>query len=259
QVFTAEFLRSAAATPERAAPQPIFVIGMLRSGTTLVERILASHPVCYGLGETELVDALTRDLAAQSGKDYPECARGLTPALCTRHAAALRSAWPAPARRLTHVIDKNPLNFRHLGLISVLFPGAPVVHCVRDPLDTCLSIYFQHFAHPRNTYAYALDDIAFFYRQYRDLMAYWRQVLPASPYDVRYEELVRKPDQQVRALVAAAGLEWDPACLESHKHTERIETASAWQARQPIYSASAGRWRRYARHLDDFRAALGMG
>ncbi|MGH8292905.1 MAG: tetratricopeptide repeat-containing sulfotransferase family protein, partial [Gammaproteobacteria bacterium] len=251
QVFTAEFLRSAAATPARATPQPIFVIGMLRSGTTLVERILASHPECYGLGETELVDALTRDLAAQTGKDYPECARGLTPALCTRHAAALRSAWPAPARRLAHVIDKNPLNFLHLGLINVLFPGAPVVHCVRDPLDTCLSIYFQHFAHPRNTYAYALDDIAFFYRQYRDLMAYWRQVLPAPPYDVRYEELVRKPDQQVRALVAAAGLEWDPACLESHKHTERIETASAWQARQPIYSASAGRWRRYARHLDD--------
>lgn len=259
QVFTEEFLRSAAAAHASAPPQPIFVIGMLRSGTTLVERILASHPGCYGLGETELVDALTRDMAAQTGKSYPECARELTPALCARHAAALRSAWPTPARRLAHVIDKNPLNFLHLGLISLLFPGAPIMHCVRDPMDTCLSIYFQHFAHPRNTYAYALDNIAFFYRQYQELMAYWRQVLPAPLYEVRYEELVRNPDREIRALIAAAGLEWDPACLESHKHTERIDTASAWQARQPIYSASSGRWHRYAHHLDDLRKALGTG
>ncbi|MDE1887004.1 MAG: sulfotransferase [Gammaproteobacteria bacterium] len=257
QVFTAEILHSAAPAPANATPQPIFVIGMLRSGTTLVERILASHPECCGLGETELVDALTRDLTAQTGKSYPECARALTPALCTRHAAALRSAWPAPAHHHAHVIDKNPLNFLHLGLISLLFPGAPVMHCVRDPLDTCLSIYFQHFAHPRNTYAYALDDIAFFYRQYQELMAYWQQVLPAPVHTVRYEDLVREPDRQTRALVTAAGLDWDPACLESHKHTERIETASAWQARQPIYSASAGRWRRYAHHLDGLREALG--
>ncbi|HKT32566.1 MAG TPA: sulfotransferase [Gammaproteobacteria bacterium] len=259
QVFTAGFLRSAVAATASATPQPIFVVGMLRSGTTLVERILASHPGCYGLGETELVDALTRDMAAQAGKDYLECARTLTPALCTRHATALRAAWPAPARRLAHVIDKNPLNFLHLGLISLLFPGAPIMHCVRDPLDTCLSIYFQHFAHPRNTYAYALDDIAFFYRQYRDMMAYWRQALLAPPYEVRYEELVREPERETRALVSAAGLTWDPACLESHKHTERIDTASAWQARQPIYSASAGRWHRYAHHLDDLRKALGTG
>lgn len=259
QIFTADFLRSAAPARANATPQPIFVIGMLRSGTTLVERILASHPECYGLGETELVDALTRDMATQAGKSYPECARALTPALCTRHAAALRSAWPTPARRLAHVIDKNPLNFLHLGLISLLFPGAPVIHCVRDPMDICLSIYFQHFAHPRNTYAYALDDIAFFYRQYRELMAYWQQVLPVPPHEMRYEDLVRESDREIRALVAAAGLAWDPACLESHKHSERIDTASAWQARQPIYSASAGRWHHYARHLDGLRKALGTG
>ena len=256
QVFTPELLRRVAAPPVHDAPRPIFVVGMLRSGTTLVERILASHPQCYGLGETELVDALTRDMAAQTGNNYPECARMLSPALCARHAAALRSGWPRPALRCAHVIDKNPLNFLHLGLISMLYPGAPIMHCVREPLDTCLSIYFQHFAHPRNSYAYALDDIGFFYRQYRDLMSYWRAVLPVPVHEIRYEELVRDPETQIRALVEAAGLTWDPACLESHKHTERIDTASVWQARQPIYAGSVQRWQHYARHLDGLRAAL---
>lgn len=257
RVFTAELLRAAAAIPDGRMPQPLFVVGMLRSGTTLVERILASHPACHGLGESELVDALTRDIAAQTQASYPECAERLTPPLAARHANALRSAWPAPARDLAHVVDKNPLNFLHLGLIAMIFPQAPILHCLRDPLDTCLSIYFQHFAHPRNTYAYDLDDIAFFYRQYRELMAHWQRVMPGRIHEIRYENLVSNPEAETRALIAAAGLAWDPACLESHKHAARIETASIWQARQPIYGGSVGRWRHYQPHLDGLRQALG--
>lgn len=256
QVFTPELLRRAVATADHTKPQPIFVVGMLRSGTTLVERILASHPQCFGLGETELVDALTRDIEAQSGAGYPECVQRLTPAFTRRHAAALRTGWPPQSRGFDHVVDKNPLNFLHLGLITMLYPHAPILHCVRDPLDTCLSIYFQHFAHPRNTYAYDLDDIAFFYHQYRELMAWWRTVLPVAAHEVCYEDLVRNPETRIRALVAAAGLEWDPVCLESHKHAGHIRTASVWQARQPIYSGSIGRWRHYTHHLQTLRKRL---
>lgn len=258
RVFTPELLKRASAASDHAKPQPIFIVGMLRSGTTLVERILASHPQCFGLGETELVDALTRDIEAQTDTGYPECVQNLRPALAARHAAALRSGWPPQARGYAHVVDKNPLNFLHLGLIATLYPHAPILHCVRDPLDTCLSIYFQHFAHPRNTYAYDLDDIGFFYRQYQDLMAHWRALLPSNLHDVVYEDLVQNPEPQIRKLVAAARLDWDPACLESHKHAGRIQTASVWQARQPIYGSSIGRWRHYERHLDALRKALSM-
>ncbi|MGB9428604.1 MAG: sulfotransferase [Gammaproteobacteria bacterium] len=254
QAFTAGLIRRTAA--RTATPQPIFIVGMLRSGTTLVERILASHPQCYGLGETELVDSLTRDFAARVGKPYPECISSLTPALAETLAAALQSSWPQKALSFAMVVDKNPLNFLHLGLIAMLFPGAPILHCVRDPLDTCLSIYFQHFAHPRNTYAYDLEDIAFFYRQYLDLMEYWRTVLPGAVHEIHYDALVQNPEAGTRALIAAAGLEWHPACLESHKHSARIETASVWQVRQPIHSDSVGRWRHYESHLQALRQAL---
>lgn len=157
---------------------------------------------------------------------------------------------------MMRLVDKNPLNFLHLGLIALVFPGAPIMHCVRDPLDTCLSVYFQHFAHVRNNYAYDLSDIAFFYTQYAELMAHWRAVLPAPIHEVSYEQLVEDTENASRALVAAAGLQWHPDCLKPHEHTGRISTASVWQARQPINRDSVGRWRHYAGHLEALRRGL---
>ncbi|MGH8279981.1 MAG: tetratricopeptide repeat-containing sulfotransferase family protein [Gammaproteobacteria bacterium] len=258
KVFTPQLLQHACAADTVDKPQPIFIIGMLRSGTTLVERILASHPQCYGLGETELMDALTRDMAAQTGETFPECVLRLTPALAAKHAVAVRSGWPAKSWGYAHVVDKNPLNFMLVGLITLIYPEAPILHCVRDPLDTCVSIYCQHFAHPRNTYAYDLDDIGFFYTRYREIMAFWQTLLPGRVHEVRYEDLVQNPETETRKLVAAAGLDWDAACLESHKHAERINTASVWQARQPIYSSSIGRWRHYEKYLEALRKALAI-
>ncbi len=255
EMFSPQLFQNHPAT-QATIPVPVFIVGMLRSGTTLVERILASHPQAIGLGETELVDGLVQQLASRTGLPYPACMARLDNRLAATLAVEFRAQWPAEARAATRVVDKNPLNFLHLGLIAALFPEAPILHCVRDPLDTCLSIYFQHFAHPRNSYAYALEDIAFFYKQYTALMTHWRNVLPVPIHDIRYEELVREPERVTRDLVADIGLEWHTDCLEPHKHAGSISTASLWQARQPIYRDSVGRWHHYAEYLQPLRQAL---
>ena len=257
KVFNQEFFQNWP-TLNPSTPRPVFIVGMLRSGTTLVERILASHPQVFGLGETELVDKLAEGLAQQLDMPYPDCMAGLDNALATTMAAELKAQWPAETRTATHVVDKNPLNFMHLGLIACIFPGAPILHCVREPLDTCLSIYFQYFAHPRNNYAYDLDDIGFFYAQYIELMRHWRMVLPVPICEIRYEDLVEDQENTIRALLSATGLPWHPDCLEPHKHTDTISTASLWQARQPIYTNAVGRWQHYSNQLEPLRKALAL-
>ena len=237
-------------------PAPVFVVGMLRSGTTLVERILASHPDARGLGETEMVDGLAQRLVGATGMAYPDCLTRLDPRMAEKLAAEFRAGWPADVRGVTRVVDKNPLNFLHLGLIALVFPEARILHCVRDPLDCCLSVYFQHFAHMRNNYAYDLEDIAFFYDRYTDLMAHGRSVLQIQFHEVGYEALTQDTEATSRGLVAAAGLAWHPDCLMPHENTADISTASIWQARQPINRDSVGRWRHYARHLDGLRHRL---
>jgi tetratricopeptide (TPR) repeat protein len=254
-VFTRNFFQSRF-VGDSSSPTPVFIVGMLRSGTTLVERILASHPQVSGLGETERVDQLAETLAMRLHAPYPECMLRLTKDEASGTRAELQTQQPTGTHAATYLVDKNPLNFMHLGLIASVFPDAPILHCVRDPLDTCLSIYFQYFAHPRNNYAYDLDDIGFFYTQYLKLMQHWHAVLPVPIYTVQYEELVEHPEKVTRSLLSAISLPWDPACLEPHKHTASIATASLWQARQPIYTSAVGRWHHYSSRLDALRDAL---
>ena len=243
--------------PHPGIPRPVFVVGMLRSGTTLVERIIGRHPRAFGLGETELADTLADKTTTLTEQPYPDSVARLSSMQRSELTNQYRMQWPAAAMTSTLVVDKNPLNFLHIGLLASLFPDAQFVHCVRDPLDTCLSIYFQHFAHPRNGYAYDLEDIAFVYRQYENLMALWRSILPAERLrDVLYARLVGHPDDEIPALIKWLGLEWDPACLSPHLNTSNIRTASAWQAREPIRAIAVGRASHYDQHIAGLREAL---
>lgn len=225
---------------------PVFIVGMPRSGTTLVEQIISSHPVVFGAGE--LTYWGERDKKLKTG-NYSE---GEVMAAATDYLGILQG-FSSTALRVT---DKMPLNFMHLGLIHGAFPQARIIHCRRNPVDTCLSIYFQKFEsyHP---YAHDLEDLACFYREYERLMGHWRAILPPGVYtEVQYEELVEDQEGQSRRLVEFCGLEWDGRCLDYHNSGRAVKTASNWQVRQPIYRSSKERWRNYQGFIEPLMALL---
>ena len=186
-----------------------------------------------------------------SANDLTRLSRGQYDSLAQRYLDLLGGRFPNALR----VTDKMPQNFLHLGWIALLFPGARVIHCVRDPLDACLSCYFQMFTgdHP---YAYDLANLGAYYRQYQRLMDHWRAILDIPIFELRYEDLVREPEKLGRAMVEFCGFKWDPRCLEFYKSERSVATASFQQVRQPIYSSSLGRWQHYADHLEPLKKAL---
>jgi hypothetical protein len=237
--------------------RPVFIVGMPRSGTSLVEQILSSHPAVFGAGELNDVNALAAQLPEHlhTRQPYPACLGELTGArLDTLAAGYLRRLQDLDAQA-SRVTDKMPHNYLHLGLINLLFPEARVIHCTRDPRDTCLSIYFQSFS-PAHSYATNLANLGFYFREYLRLMEHWRRVLEVRMMEVNYEELVADVEGVSRRMVAFCGLDWDPACLEFQASGRRVSTASYEQVRQPVYTRSAGRWRHYARHLEPLFQAL---
>jgi tetratricopeptide (TPR) repeat protein len=262
----------AAFSPDRwrAAPRaaeaselPVFIVGMPRSGTTLVEQILATHPAVQGLGELSLISDLLSSLprlvpGAATLADYVErVAPAAVGQLSADYLAALRTKTAgAPAGDVTRVTDKNPINFLHLGWAGLMLPKARIVHCVRSPLDTCLSCFATHFGDTHD-YAYDLNHLGRFYRDYRRLMDHWRS-LPDGPaiLDVSYEAVVADPEGQTRRLLDFAGLPWDDRCLRFHENPRYVHTTSYSQVRQPLYASSVGRWRNYAGHLTPLRDAL---
>jgi tetratricopeptide (TPR) repeat protein len=233
-----------------AAPRsdrPVFVVGMLRSGTTLAEQILASHPDVFGAGELSFwsnhcAAAFAHAAASRTPLDVndTEVAR-----LGTDYLRVLASADPKAAR----VIDKFPANFFFMGLIHAALPGVRFIHMQRDPRDTCLSIYFQQFE-AANAYAHDLQDLAHYHGQYRRLMRHWRAVLPSECLlEVPYEGLVEDPERWSRRMLEFVGLAWDARCLDFSSTPRAVVTASRWQVRQGILNSSVGRWRGYAAHL----------
>ena len=243
-------LRSGGLGSERS----VFVVGMPRSGTSLTEQILASHPEVYGAGEL-----LYWIFAAQTEQatHLQQAARQLQRAAAIAElGGAYLEGITTQAPGASRIVDKLPVNFRNLGLIHAALPGARFIHLQRSALDTCLSIYFQGFsaAHP---YATDFADLAHYYHEYRRLMAHWRAVLPPQTLlEVRYEDLIEDPEGWSRRMIAHVGLPWDARCLDFHRTDRPVLTASNWQVRQPISKGSIDRWRRYERFLGPLRDAL---
>ncbi|HEY5008604.1 MAG TPA: sulfotransferase [Caulobacteraceae bacterium] len=231
------------------AQRPIFIVGFPRSGSTLIEQILSSHPAVQGMGESSaLADVLERNDAYEPGRtsDFRELAQD--------YLANLRVRGWKPASR---PVDKTLESFLHVGMIHLMFPRAIILHSVRDPVDTGLACYRQLFGQGNET-LYDLGQIGAEYVGYRAVMDHWRAVLPGRVIDVSHEVLVSDPEGQIRWLVTeACGLAWDPACLAFHRTNRPVRTASVAQVRQPIFTTSLQRWRRYERHLGPLLQALG--
>ncbi len=233
------------------ALRPIFVVGLPRSGTTLLEQILASHPAIHGGGEMQHLDMVLLDHFGGPAPPVAAARRlsSLSPAECDRLARAYHARATRDAPENLRVTDKMPSNFRHAGLIHQMFPGAVIVNCRRDLRDTCLSIFATHFARGQH-FAYDLAELGAYARGYETLTAHWRAVLPPTMWiDVDYEAVVADLEGQARRIYAACGLQWDAACLAFHRTQRPVRTASVNQVRQPLYSSSVGRWRAYAEFL----------
>ena len=239
-------------------PSPIFIVGLPRSGSTLVEQILASHSQVEGTFELPNVLTIVRefDHGDAAHDAYPENVRAAPHA----HFAALGQRYlaeTAPIRTgRTHFIDKMPNNFSHVGLIHAMLPEAIIIDVRRHPLDSCFSTFKQYFAEGQS-FSYDLDDLGRYYRCYLSLMDHWDRVLPGKVLHLQYEHLVREPEANIRRLLAHCRLTFEPQCLAFHETKRPVRTASAEQVRQPLYASGVGYWRHFAEHLEPLRRALG--
>ena len=231
---------------------PVFVMGMPRSGTSLIEQILASHPAVYGAGELPFLRVVVEGLGG-----YPETVEKLSGVdLAVLGKRYLDSV--APLARRPHVVDKMPANFLYAGLAHLALPNARMIHCRRNAMDTCVSCYTKLFS-AEQLFTYDLAELGRFHRAYERLMEHWCKVLPPERWFViDYEAVVENLEREARRLLEWLGLPWDDACLRFHETERVVRTASLVQVRQPIYRSSMGRWRKYAEHLQPLLAALGV-
>ncbi|WP_370188317.1 sulfotransferase [Qipengyuania sp.] len=231
---------------------PIFICGMFRSGSTLVERILAAHSHIKAGGELPLLPNMVRERL----QPYPQSLAGQTEAFYDRLRGLYLEGLARMGLRGEGLTDKRPDNFLHVGLIKRLFPRAKIVLTRRNPLDNCLSVYFAHLD-PTLSYAATLQGVAHWHSQYERLASHWQALFPDDIHFVDYDLLVADPRNEVRRLLEFLDLEWEVACLEPHRGNARVRTASAWQVREPLYKRSSGRWQNYAAHIGPLLEVFG--
>ncbi len=240
---------------------PVFIVGMPRSGTTLVEQILSSHSEVFGAGELndmKFVAAKTQQLS-KFEQGYPASLPGLQKEDYTNlgNAYLSRLQQLAGDAGFSRYIDKHPLNFQFVGLIYSMFPNARIIHTVRNPLDTCLSCFFQNFTKGQD-YSFDLIALAHFYNDYRRVMEHWETIYPGKIYTVRYEDMVENQEAETRKLLEFMGLEFEQDCIDFHKTDRKVSTASFLQVRKPIYKSSKKRWVNYRQELSELARIIGV-
>jgi tetratricopeptide (TPR) repeat protein len=241
--------------------RPIFIVGMPRSGTSLAEQILASHPNVVGAGELPDMGLVLGNIREKPGAPrihYPDFLTQLNEGMLKAMGAAYVKGVTARIADTPRFVDKMPGNFAYVGLIKLMFPNARIIHCRRDPLDTCVSC-FTHLFSGHQDFSYDLEELGRYYRSYETLMDHWQQVMPeGSVLELTYEDVVSDLEAQVRRMLAFCGLDWDERCLSFHETERVVRTASMTQVRQPLYQTSVQRWKRYEKHLGPLKAALGL-
>ena len=238
--------------------RPIFIIGMPRSGTTLAEQILCSHPDVYGAGELPDIDDIARTLGSgKAGADPFQYLEHLGHQELESAAETYLGTLDNLATDAPRVVDKMPTNFWHVAIISLMFPNADIIHMQRDPRDICLSMFFQRFGSSM-TFTTDLGELAEYYLAYATIMDHWKSALDIHILDIRYEELVDKPEQVIREMIDFCGLDWDDRCLSFYASDRDVHTPSYDQVRQPMYSKSVDRWKNYATQLSPLTGALNL-
>ncbi|MCP4024353.1 MAG: tetratricopeptide repeat protein, partial [Desulfobacteraceae bacterium] len=228
-------------------PTPIFIIGMPRSGTTLVEQILASHSRVFGAGERNAFMSLTQNILSRlfSTSHHPDTIKTfktISQQIGQEYISTIRQQ----SHDAKHITDKMPYNFLLVGLIKTCLPNAKIIHCKRNPMATCFSIFKNHFPDTKaNLYAYDLNELGQYYNLYQSLMSHWKKVLPNYIHEINYEDLVSAQEKHTRQMLNFCNLPWDKQCLSFHKSKRKVATASAFQVRQPIYEDSVQFWKRY--------------
>jgi len=256
ETYSRDFVRDMTRAGNRSE-LPVFIVGMPRSGTSLVEQILASHPEVYGAGELQHVSRIAQQLSnALPGLKFPALARYVPRELLDSSAEDHLGALQALGGEVPRVTDKMPYNLVYVGLILQLFPEGRIIQCLRHPLDTCLSCFFADFGTIGHDFSYDLRAVGEFYVQYHRLMQHWASVFPDRVLQVSYADLVREQERFSRQLVEFCGLEWDDRCLEFHKTERFVFTLSYDQVRQPMYTRSIGRWKHYEKQLRPLRELL---
>lgn len=240
-----------------ATDSPVFVLGMPRSGTTLLENLLCRHPDISSIGEVPYINNLAQGCGQRLGSSqpFPQFLSQLTPTQCRQlgeEYVHLSRQFGVSAAR---IVDKTTGNFLYVGFILAALPNACIIHCMRNPVDVCLSIYQQYFTSGLG-FAYDLKDIGEYYVQYQRLMDYWESLYPDRILRVAYEDVVADTEQSLRRMIDYCDLPWDDRCLNTPAKDVKIRTASVWQARQPVYDSSVQRWRHYQKHLGPLLEAL---
>ena len=232
-----------------ASQLPVFILGMPRSGTTLVEQIISSHPKVYGAGELQAISAIVLSISQrlEHADLYPECMTLFDQEMAEEYSARYLQELALHSATAKHITDKFPGNYFKIGLIKTLFPDARIIHCQRNPLDTCISIFFHCIQDWK--WSFELTELGQYYLDYQRLMSHWHKLFPGEIFTVQYEELVMDQERVSKQLIDYLGLKWDEKCLDFHNNERDVRTISNMQVRQPMYKNSMNRWKHYEKHL----------